>query len=211
MASETVVYVVDDDQAVRTSMRRLIGQVDLGIETFSNATDFLENYSAEKISCLILDVRMPGMSGIDLQKRLIEEGIEVPVIIVTGHGDIQMAVEAVRRGAINFLEKPFRAQVLLDSIQHALDKDRLRRQRHVAAEEMNVRFALLTEREREVVNEVVAGKTNKEIAKALGVTPQAIDARRSRAMSKLGVGTVPQLVECVLRHEWGQDSPSHAT
>jgi FixJ family two-component response regulator len=204
MTEDAMVYVIDDEEALRKSVRRLLEQVDLEVETFASVDGFLQAYTPGKPGCLVLDVRMPGTSGIDLQKKLADDGIDVPVIIVTGHGDIQMAVDAMRRGAVDFLEKPYRAQALLDSIHRALDGDRSRRRQRCDASRIAERFARLTAREREVVDLVVGGKTNKEIASGVGVTPQAIDARRARAMAKLGVRTVPQLVEYVLRHTWSE-------
>lgn len=204
MTDDVVVYVVDDDQAIRKSAQRLLEQVELPVRTFASADEFLSSYESDRPACLVLDVRMRGMSGIDLQKRLTADGIDVPVIIVTGHGDIPMAVEAMRRGAVDFLEKPYRAQVLLDSIHRGLQRDRIRREQRWASAAIAERFAQLTPREREVVDRVARGMTNKEIAADLGVTPQAIDARRSRAMSKLGVETVPQLVEYLLRYTWSE-------
>lgn len=204
MSDNAVVYVVDDDEALRVSVRRLLEQVGLHVQTFALVDDFLLAYSHDVPACLVVDVRMPGMSGIDLQIRLSQDGIDLPVIIVTGHGDVQMAVEAMRRGAIDFLEKPYRAQALLDSIHRGLGMNRSQRRRKREAEELEGRFAQLTAREREVTELVVEGWTNKEIARALGVTPQAIDARRSKAMVKLGVRTIPQLVEYTLRHAWSK-------
>lgn len=204
MMDDVVVYVIDDDQAIRKSAQRLLEQVELPVRTYASADEFLATYVPDRPACLVLDVRMRGMSGIDLQKRLAADGIEVPVIIVTGHGDIPMAVEAMRRGALDFLEKPYRAQVLLDSIHRGLQRDRIRREQRETSAVIAERFAQLTPREREVVDRVARGMTNKEIASDLGVTPQAIDARRLRAMGKLGVETVPQLVEYLLRHIWSE-------
>ena len=204
MTDDATVYVVDDDEAIRRSVRRLLEQVDLPIETFASVDEFLAVYSPARPGCLVLDVRMPGMSGIDLQQKLADDGIDLPVIIVTGHADVPMAVDAMRRGAIDFLEKPYRAQVLLDSVHRGLDRDRARRRRRDEAASIAERFAQLTPREREVVDLVVSGKTNKEIASGIGVTPQAIDARRAKAMAKLGVQSVPELVEYVLRHTWSK-------
>jgi RNA polymerase sigma factor (sigma-70 family) len=199
-----VVYIVDDDEALRRSLGRLLEEVNLGAESYASVGEFLAAYDSARPSCAVLDVRMPGMSGMDLQRKLMEEGIEIPVIIVTGHGDITMAVEAMRCGAVDFLEKPYRPQDLLDGIHRALIQDAERRVREGYAREIVDRFGQLTAREREVVDMVADGMTNKQIAEDLGVTPQAIDARRSRAMAKLGVATVPQLVEAVIRHTWAQ-------
>ena len=201
MSEDVIVYVVDDDEAIRRSVRRLLEQVELPVETFASPLDFLNAHDPDRVGCLVLDVRMPGMSGIDLQKRMIEDETGLPVIIVTGHGDIQMAVDSMRRGAIDFLEKPYRAQALLDSIHRALALDRVRHEERRIARELSNRFTKLTAREREVVAMVVKGLTNREIASRVGVSPQAIDARRARAMGKLGVATVPELVEFVLRYE----------
>jgi len=173
-------------------------EVGLSIEAVSTADQFLEAYDPNCISCLVVDVRMPGASGIDLQRKLLEEGIAIPVIVISGHGDVPIAVEAMKLGALDFLEKPFRAQVLLDRVQEALAMDE--RQRKERAERASVagNWDLLTQREREVANLVVTGLTNKEIAARLGVSSQAIDAHRGKVFEKLGVHSVAELVKVAL-------------
>ncbi|MCA8959492.1 MAG: response regulator transcription factor [Planctomycetes bacterium] len=199
-ALEGTVFVVDDDPDIRHAMRRLLDEVHLPVSEFSDARHFLDEFERGSPGCIILDVRMPGMSGIELQKRLQSEGVSTPVIIVTGHGDIPMAVDAVQRGAFDFLEKPFAAQALLDRIQDALRYDRELRELGERRTEIEERYARLTPREREVIDLVVTGKTNKQIAADLGVSSQAIDARRANAMRKLGTTNIPELTEFMLRY-----------
>jgi FixJ family two-component response regulator len=193
------VFVVDDDDAIRDSLERLLNEVGLPVECYSSAGEFLDRFGSGVPGALVIDVRMPGMSGLDVQKKLLDDGNEIPVIIVTGHGDVPMAVEALKRGAMDFVEKPFRPQVLLDTIRQALDEDRLLRDAKHRKLDMADRFRLLTAREREVVDRVVNGATNKGVAAELGVSPQAIDARRARAMRKLQVETVPELVQLFVK------------
>ncbi|PIE23292.1 MAG: DNA-binding response regulator [Planctomycetota bacterium] len=196
------VFVVDDDQAIRDSLERLLREVGLSVECFDSAQAFLARFDPDEPGALVIDVRMPGMSGLDVQKKLLDEGHETPVIIVTGHGDVPMAVEALKRGAMDFVEKPFRPQVLLDTIRQALEEDRLLRDAKHRKLDIASRFKLLTVREREVVDRVVNGATNKGVAAELGVSPQAIDARRARAMRKLQVGTVPELVQLFVKAQY---------
>ncbi len=198
MEIQRKVYVVDDDAEVRASLARLMKEISLPVEAASTANEFLETYDPNCVSCLVVDVRMPGASGIDLQRKLLEDGIAIPVIVISGHGDIPLAVEAMKLGALDFLEKPFRAQSLLDRVQQALAMDE--RQREERAERASVAgsWGLLTQREQEVVDLVVEGLTNKEIAARLGVSPQAIDAHRGKAFTKLGVHSVAGLVKVAL-------------
>lgn len=199
---DRVVYIVDDDVHVLGAIRRLIEEVNLPVQGFTDARSFLDAYSPDVCACLVLDVRLPGMSGTDLQRELQERDIRIPIIFITGHGDVPMAVEALKAGAVDFIEKPYRSQQLLDAVQKALAVDESRRRAQREQAELAERFERLTAREREVVELVARGKTNKDIAAMLGVTPQAIDARRARAMSKLGTQSVPELAQLVLRKEW---------
>jgi len=194
MESEATVFIVDDDADIRASLGRLLAQVDLRVEEYGNAAAFLDAYDSTRHGCLLLDVRMPGMSGSELQKTMLERDISLPIIFITGHGDVAMAVESMKRGAFEFLEKPVRAQRLLDTIQRALSLDRDRRAMRVEIDEAKRRFSLLTPRESEVVEFAVKGLTNRDIARELGVSSQAIDAHRSKALQKLGIANVADLV-----------------
>ncbi len=198
METTGTVFVVDDDPAVRKSLTRLMEQVELPVKDYRNAQEFLQSYTPESPGCLVLDVRMPGMSGLELHRELIQRKWHIPVLFLTAHGDVPMAVDALKRGAFDFIEKPLRGQLLIDTIRRALVCDveqRANADRQGAIEE---RFALLTPREMEVVRMVVDGKNNKAIAGELGVSPQAIDARRSRAMAKLKVESIAELVRLVV-------------
>ena len=196
--SEATVFVVDDDPLVRESLKRLMESVGQHVEPYDTAREFLEAYDPARPGCLVLDVRMPGMSGLELQKQLAAANVQLPIIFVSGHGDVPMAAAAVRQGALDFMEKPVNPQELLDRIHQALEQDAERRQLKARREAVEARLARLTSREREVVDLAVTGLTNKEIAARLGVTPQAIDARRAKAMEKLRVETVPELVRLIL-------------
>lgn len=201
MELEGTVFVVDDDPAVRKSLRRLVESVGLSAREFSGAKEFLECYDPDQPGCLVLDVRMPGMSGTELQKRLAGDGIGIATIIVTGYGDIRMAADAMRRGAVDFLEKPVAPQELLDRIQQALAEDAKRRRERAELHDVAERLARLTRRERQVVDLVVEGLTNKQIATRFGVSPQAIDAHRARAMDKMHARNVPELVRLMIKAE----------
>ena len=198
MNADSTVFLVDDDPDVRQSLTRLMEELAQPIKTFGSAREFLDAYDAADAGCLVLDVRMPDMSGTELQKKLLADGIPIPVIIITGHGDVPMAVEALQRGAIGFIEKPIRPQVLIDHIQRALARDLEDRRREAERQALASRVALLTPREREVVDLAVSGLTNKAIAAQLGVSPQAIDAHRTKALTKMGADNVPELVKLML-------------
>jgi two-component system response regulator FixJ len=192
------VYVVDDDRSMRASLRRLLEEVSLRCEGFGTANEFLEAYDPTSPGCLVLDVRMPGMSGIDLHKRLVAEGVTIPVIIISGHGDVPMAADAMRRGAMDFMEKPVSPQLLLDRIQQALTRDAETRRARTERDAVAARVTLLTRREREVVDLAVTGMTNKQIAAQLGVSPQAVDAHRAKAMKKMQANNVTELVRLTI-------------
>ncbi len=192
------VFVVDDDPAVRKSLTRLMEQVELPSQDFRNAQEFLQSYTPDTPGCLVLDVRMPGMSGLELHRELLQRGWRIPVLFLTAHGDVPMAVDALKRGAFDFIEKPLRGQLLIDTIRRALVADAEQRAHADRKDSIEGRFNLLTPREMEVVAMVVEGKNNKGIAAELGVSPQAIDARRSRAMAKLQVESIAELVRLVV-------------
>jgi FixJ family two-component response regulator len=199
-----VVFVVDDDEAICESLRLLIGDIGLEVRTFTSARQFLEEYDSSRPGCLVLDVRMSGISGLELQARLNETGIHIPTIIITGHADVPMAVEAMKAGATDFIEKPFRDQVLLDSIQKAIDLDlRIRRQRQ-EHQDVQSRLTLLTQREREVMDRLVAGKSNKSIAFDLGISQKTVDFHRANILDKIGVNSVVELVRLVQKASGGR-------
>ena len=197
------VYIVDDDPSVRSSLGRLAKEVDLPCMTFSSADEFMASVDCNSTGCAVLDIRMPGMSGIELHKRMLADGINMPVIIVSGHGDIPMATAAMRRGAIDFLEKPVNSQLLLDRIQKALDQDLRERKDRVERDHIAACVESLTPREHEVVDLAITGMSNKQIATQFGVSSQAIDAHRARALKKMEVDTVPELVQVMLKYRNG--------
>lgn len=199
MSSEPTVFVVDDDEAVRSSLHFLAQSVGYPVETFASAQDFLNAYDPQRPGCIILDIRMRGMSGLDLQQELIDRSVSLPVIIVTGHGDIPMAVRAMRAGAVDFLEKPYRDQVLLDRIQQAIEMDTGRRASESCRHEIRSRLERLTPRENEVLALVLDGHTNKEIANQLGISVRAVESHRARVMSRMEAESVAGLVRMVLK------------
>jgi len=198
MSTNPTVFVVDDDQAMRTSLQWLIESTGMQVKTFESADAFLSNFFPERAGCLLLDVRMPGMSGLVLQSYLAREGYQLPVIIITGHGDVGMAVKAMRAGAMDFIEKPFHDEDLLRSIQRALEYDQRQRLSRAARADILARVADLTPREHEVMGMVTDGKANREIAVALGVTPKTVEAHRARVMEKMRAESLAELVRMVL-------------
>ena len=199
--TDAVVFVVDDDAPVRESLKNLIGSVGLQAELFASTQEFLRSKRPDVPSCLVLDVRLPGLSGLDLQKRITEAGMEIPIIFITGHGDIPMSVRAMKAGAVEFLTKPFRDQDLLDAIQLALERDRKAREQRAAIEDLRRRFASLTAREREVMARVVAGLLNKQIGGELGTSETTVKIHRHQVMEKMGAGSLPELVRMADRLE----------
>ncbi len=188
------VHVVDDDAAVCSSISLLLKTVGLEVRTFDNAQDFLTGYDPDLPGCLVLDVRMPGMDGLELQAKLIENNVFIPVIILTGHGDIAMAVQALKRGAVNFIEKPFRDQTLLDSVNKAVQIDAEIRRKKLEVERIEQKLRHLTKREAQIMNLLAAGKSNKAVAYELDISPKTVDFHKSNFMDKLGVNSVVQLV-----------------
>jgi FixJ family two-component response regulator len=184
-----LVFVVDDDASLRESLKDLVGSVGLRVEAFASAQEFLRSERPDVPSCLILDVRLKGVSGLDLQKRIAEADMEIPIIFITGHGDIPMTVQAMKAGAVEFLTKPFRDQDLLDAIQQAL-----KREQRTEIEELYTRYFLLTSREREVMTLVVAGLLNKQIAGDLGTSEASVKVHRQHVMEKMGAGSLAELV-----------------
>jgi FixJ family two-component response regulator len=189
-----VVYVVDDDEAVRDSLKLLLESVDLQCQTYASATEFLENHDPDQHSCLVADVRMPGMSGIDLQDELNRQASTIPILFITGHGDVPMAVDAMKSGALDFIQKPFRDQDLLDRIHQALERDEQRRDDNREVAEIRNRVARLTGRETEVMQRVVTGQANKVIALDLGVSQRTVEIHRARVMQKMGARSLAELV-----------------
>ena len=196
--SDATVFIVDDDQAVARSLRWLIETVRLKVETFASAQAFLDGYDASKPGCLVLDVRMPGMSGLELQERLAASRIQVPIIFITGHGDVQMAVRAVQAGAFDFIEKPFNDQDLLDRVQRAIAHDAMQRGREQQRQQLRDRFDALTAREREVLDLVVQGQSNKAVANALGLSAKTVEFHRAKVMEKLQVRSLADLVKLAM-------------
>jgi FixJ family two-component response regulator len=189
-----LVFVVDDDASLRESLKDLVGSVGLRVEAFASAQEFLRSERPDVPSCLILDVRLKGVSGLDLQKRIAEADMEIPIIFITGHGDIPMTVQAMKAGAVEFLTKPFRDQDLLDAIQQALKRDRKAREQRTEIEELYTRYFSLTSREREVMTLVVAGLLNKQIAGDLGTSEASVKVHRQHVMEKMGAGSLAELV-----------------
>jgi two-component system response regulator FixJ len=198
MNKNPVVMVVDDDSGVRNAMRALLKSVGLNATLYGSAQEFLGAYDPQQPGCLLLDIRMPGMSGMDLQQELNLRGAVVPVIFMSGHADIPMAVEAMQHGAFDFLQKPFRDQDLLDRIQKAIAKDAERRLALGERSRIKTHLESLTEREREVLDLLTTGKQNKQIAQDLGVSPRTIEIHRARVMEKMNAQSVAELVRMML-------------
>ena len=191
---QPVVFVIDDDLSVREALGELFASVGLGVETFGSAGEFLRRKRTDHPSCLVLDVRLPGLSGLDFQADLAKANAQVPVIFITGHGDIPMSVKAMKAGAVEFLTKPFRDQELLDAVQRGLALDRARRDQQKPVAELQARFKSLTAREQEVIAFVSTGLMNKQIAGRLGVSEITVKVHRGNAMRKLGAKSLAELV-----------------
>jgi two-component system response regulator FixJ len=198
MPFESTVHVIDDDEALRDSLTFLLRTARLEVQSYPSAAAFLEALPEANLSCVITDVRMPGMSGIDLLRRLRERKISVPVIVITGHGDIPLAVEAMRIGAIDFLEKPFDDEVLIASVKAALRQKEGEAKRHGERAEIEGRLAALSNRERDVLGGLVAGRANKQIAFDLVISPRTVEIYRANLMSKMQAGSLSDLVRMAL-------------
>lgn len=194
MSSEPTVFVVDDDDALRDQLSFTVKSVGFEVETFASAEGFLESFDPARPGCLVLDVRMAGMDGLELQEKLAAERTALPIIMISGHGDIPMVVSAVQAGAVDFLEKPFREQALLDRIRTAIERDARARRAQAGNTEIQVRLASLTKREAQILELLVAGKSNKVIAKELFISHKTVESHRTRIMDKTQAANVADLV-----------------
>lgn len=197
--SEPIVFIVDDDQAVRQSLTALAESIGLMAQTFGKAEDFLNAYDPAQPGCLLLDIRMPGMSGLELQSKLNAEGIHIPVIIITEHGDIPMAVSALKAGAVNFIEKSCKDQLLIDNINKAIEIDAKLRCRQAARAEVVAKVGLLTSREREIADLLLQGRSNKNIGYDLGISQKTVDFHRVNILRKMGVDSLVSLLRLMHR------------
>jgi RNA polymerase sigma factor (sigma-70 family) len=197
MTAAAVVFVVDDDASVRSSLKFLLSTVGLQVESFDSADTFLRKNPQDAPSCLVLDVRLPGLSGLDFQRELAARKIHIPIIFLTGHGDIPMSVRAMKAGAVEFLTKPFRDQDLLDAVRIALERDRARREEEKEVVVLQRRFDSLTSREREVLSMVVSGMLNKQIADQLGTAESTVKVQRSRALEKMHAESLVDLIRMI--------------
>jgi len=197
MTGPPVVFAVDDDPSVRSSLKFLLSTVGLQAETFDSADSFLRKKLPDVPSCLVLDVRLPGLSGLEFQRELAARNIPIPIVFLTGHGDIPMSVRAMKAGAVEFLTKPFRDQDLLDAVRAALDRDRARREQEKQVADLRRRFDSLTSREQEVVSMVVAGMLNKQIAAELGTAESTVKVQRSRATEKMQAESLADLIKMI--------------
>ena len=189
-----VVFVIDDDPSMRLALEDLVRSVGLEVRTFAAPQEFLQSKPSDAPGCLVLDVRLPGMSGLTFHKELAKEGLALPVIFITGHGDIPMSVRAMKAGAVEFLTKPFHDQDLLDAIHAAIEKDRKRRGEAMRLAELSERFATLSERERQIMRLVVIGRPNKQIAAELGLSEMTVKVHRGQVMRKMHARSLPELV-----------------
>ena len=198
MYTSSTVYVVDDDPAMRDSLSWLLSSVNLKAETFASADDFLARWEPSHPGCLLLDLRMAGMNGLELQERLVERGHEIPIIFISGHGDVPTAVRAMQAGAVEFLTKPFSERFLLERVRVALESDIEARRKRRELETVKARYAVLTPRERQVLTRVITGMVNREVAEDLAISPKTVELHRSNLMKKMHADSVPDLVAMCL-------------
>lgn len=209
MNNNPTVFVVDDDQAIRNSLKWLIETIGIRVETYASADEFIRSYYPGRSGCLLLDIRMPGMNGLELQAYFNQQNIRIPIIVITGHGDVPMSVRAMKAGSVDFIEKPFNDELLLESIRNALEIDSEQRSRQTERAEIAARLGLLTPREHEVMEMVTNGKANKEIAVALGVSAKTIEAHRARVMEKMQATSLAVLVRMVITaNVYGERRPT---
>lgn len=199
--NDMTVFIVDDDEAVRDSLADLMDLINLRVETYASALDFLASYMAPSPGCLVLDIRMPGLSGLDLQAELVKRNVMLPIVFITGHGDIQMAVQAMRAGAQDFIQKPFREQELLDSINLAMETGNRDRKALQVGQSVKQNIQRLTAREREVMDMIIEGKANKVIAIDMGLSQRTVEVHRANVMHKLKVRSLADLVRTITRIE----------
>ena len=195
---QQTVYVVEDDEAVRDSLELLLKSDDKPVQTYESASAFLKDYSDQMAGCIVLDIRMPSMDGMELQKKLNEKHSILPIIFVTGHGDVPMAVDAMKEGAVDFIQKPYREEALLEKIEAALEQDREQRKSLDEKQEIIRRVKSLTPREREIMDRMIAGQANKVIAIELEISQRTVEIHRSRVMHKMGTHSLAHLVRMVL-------------
>ena len=208
MTAGAVVFVVDNDPSVRSSLKFLLSTVGMRVESFDSAEAFFQKKLPDVPTCLVLDVRLPGLSGLDFQRKLAARNVCIPIVFITGHGDIPMSVRAMKAGAVEFLTKPFRDQDLLDAINIGLERDRARREQEKLLAELRQRFETLTPREQEVASMVVSGRANKEIAGKLGTAESTVKVHRSRAMEKMRAQSFADLVRMVEKLKDDSEKPS---
>src|SRR6201994_4230164 len=208
--ANSTVLVIDDDAELRNSLGRLLRSVGLNAELFASVSDFLKSEPPEGPSCLVLDVRLPGQSGLDFQRELATADIQLPIIFITGHGDIPMSVQAMKGGAIEFLTKPFRDQDLLDGIQLGLARDLVRRESEKALADLRERFGSLSPREREIMIHVARGRLSKQIAGDIGIAEATVKVHRSRAMRKMNARSLPELGRMADRLKLMHEKPQHS-
>ena len=207
-AKEPIVFVVDDDLSVREGIQSLLTSVGLSVDTFPSAKKFLNHPRPDRPSCVILDVRMPGLSGLDLQRELTKIGASIPIIFITGHGDVRMTVQAMKDGAVEFLTKPFREQELLDAVREAIGRDRTERQHRAGLAGLRRRFESLTLRERDVMARVTAGFLNKQVAAELGISEITVKTHRAQVMKKMHAESLADLVR--IADQLGASQPKHS-
>lgn len=198
-ARDPTAYVVDDDESIRTLWRWLMESNGIAVQTFATAAEFIESYRGGNAGCLVLDLELPGMSGLELQQYLNGRGVEIPIVFVTGHGDVPAAVSALKGGAVDFIQKPFGYLEVLAIIKKAFQRDAENREKHARRSRTADRFAALTKREREVLQRIIAGKPNKIIASELNISVKTVESHRAKVMEKTGVESVAELVQIAMQ------------